>query len=238
MRDLILRWRGKVHIIKPVTYSDLFLLKDPFSNHWLRLDPLSEWLNEDKANKLAYGELRPTEPVVCKGFMGGPVADVLWTGLPFLFCVSQRVVGILQDNHFTGWSTYPVEVSDRKGNRVTGYYGFAVTSYAGERDLSRSPIIKRAPYVYGGGNPEVYKGFYFDENRWDGSDFFRVKTDIIVTRVVKEAIIKSKVRNIKFVALPDEETDTIVFMKFGKNPNWLKSVIALSELSEGPSKDT
>jgi hypothetical protein len=205
-----------MNVNKSVNYSELFHFRDPFSSRWLRLDPISDWVvNVAIADRLAFGEWQPPEPVVFRGYMGGPIADILWTGLPPLFCVSEMIVKILKENNFTGWATYPVEVSDRKGNRLPGYQGFAVTSYAGKRDLSRSPIIRRAPYVPGGGNPEVYKGFYFDEAAWDGSDFFRVHpSDKIVTRAVKDAFTNAKIRNVKFIALPDEETDTIIYRKY------------------------
>ena len=126
------------------------------------------------------------------------------------------MVKILKENKFTGWSIYPVIVQDRKGKLLPNYYGFAVTSYAGKRDLSRSPIIKRAPYVPGGSIPLVYKGFFFDETAWDGSDIFRVHpSNKIVTRALKDAFVKANIRNVRFLTLADYETDTIVYKKFG-----------------------
>jgi len=192
--------------------SELYLLEDPFSSRYLRLHLVSEWINEELAEKLAYGQKISSEAVVLNGYMGGPVADILWTGLPPMFCVSKKVIDLLEENHFTGWSTYPVEVSDRKGNKLPEYYGFAVTSYAGERDKSRSPIVEKDPITESGKKYSVYKGFYFDEAKWDGSDIFRVHPCwLIVTQAVKDAFIKAKIRNVKFIALPDEETSTLVY---------------------------
>lgn len=197
-----------------VNYSELYLFEDPFSNRWLRLEPAPEWVNEELARKLTYGQLKPSKPVVFRGYMGGPVADILRTGLSPMFCVSERVINILEENHFTGWSTYPVQISDRKGNALTGYYGFAVTSYAGERDKSRSPIIEREPITLGGRVRKYYKGFYFNENRWDGSDIFRVHPAwLIVNKAVRDTFVKAKIRNVEFIALNDEETNTIIYMK-------------------------
>jgi hypothetical protein len=196
-----------------VNYSELYLFEDPFSNRWLRIKPLPEWVNEELADRLAYGQLKPSKPVVFRGFMGGPVADILWTSLPPMVCISEKVVNLLEENRFNGWSTYPVEVSDRKGNTLTDYHGFAIMSYAGERDRSRSPIIEREPIALGGKVRKVYKGFYFDENKWDGADIFRVHTSwLVVTKAVRDAFIKSKIRNVEFIALPDEETSTTVYM--------------------------
>jgi hypothetical protein len=194
-----------------VNYSELYLFQDPFSNRWLRLEPISELVNEELANMLAFGKVTASNAVKFKGFMGGPVADILRTSLPPFLCVSDKVINILKDNHFNGWSTYPVEVSDRNGNNLPSYYGFAVTSYSGERDISRSPILitYTAP---DGRTSTAYKGFYFNENKWDGSDIFRVDNGyIIVTKAVRDSFVKNRIRNVKFISLPDEETNTLVY---------------------------
>jgi hypothetical protein len=199
-------------MMSELNYSELFLFEDPFSNRWLRLKPLPEFVNEELACILAFGSSNLSKPVVFRGYMGGPVADILRTGLPPFLCISQRVVDILKENHFSGWSTYPVEVFDRKGNILLGYYGFAVTSYAGDRDLTRSPIIDKGPIVNGGKPYKIYKGFYFDKTKWDGSDVFRVgKGNIIVSKRVRDAFNEVKIGNVKFVALSDEETNTTIF---------------------------
>ncbi len=104
-----------------------------------------------------------------------------------------------------------MEVSDRKGNRLIDYHGFAVTSYAGERDLSRSPVV--VTYTSPDGRTSTaYKGLYFDGKKWDGSDFFRVDNGyIIVTQSVRDSFIKAKIRNVEFIALTDEETNTLIY---------------------------
>jgi len=201
-----------------VDYSKMFLLRDPFASRWLRLTIESEWIHVKEADTVAWGKMKLRVPIKFRGYMGGTAADIIWTGFSPLFCVSQRVIEVLEKNRFIDWSTYPVEVYDRKGKRLVGYHGFAVTSYAGERDLSRSPIIKIESFVPGGRIPEVYKGFYFDENKWDGSDVFRVGAAWrIVTKAVKDVFINENIRNVKFIALSDEETSTSVFMKHNKN---------------------
>jgi hypothetical protein len=195
-----------------VSFSELYLFEDPFSNRWLRLEPMPEFINEELANMLAFGRVSASNPVKFRGFMGGSTADILRTSLPPFLCVSEKVIYILKDNHFTGWSTYPVEVSDRNGNNLPGYYGLAVTSYAGERDLARSPIIQKEPITQSGKKYSVYKGFYFEENKWDGSDVFRVGNGyIIVTKAVRDLFTNTKIRNVEFIALPDDETNTSIY---------------------------
>ena len=198
-----------------LNYSELFLFEDPFASRWLRVETTSEsdqWLTIDIAYKIAYGELIPENILSFKGYMGGPPADIIYGGIIFR-CITDKVLNILKDNQFTGWSTYPVEVSDRKGNILPGYQGFSITSYAGKRDLTRSPkiITHKAP---DGRTSEAYKGYYFDESKWDGSDIFRVQAfDIVVTKAVKEAFQRNKIHNVKFIALSDEETSVSVYSK-------------------------
>lgn len=113
---------------------------------------------------------------------------------------------LLRENKFTGWSTYPVEVYGRKGEYLPDYYGFAITSDAGKIDKSRSPIITKPPYVPGGKPPRVYKGVFFDERKWDGSDFFRLFASfIIVTRSVRDAFKRAKISNVRFTPLSEME---------------------------------
>jgi hypothetical protein len=191
---------------RQIDYSQLFELEDPLANRPLRLSPKSVWLHKNDANQLFYGRWQPPEPVLFEGYMGGSIADFLWSGLTPLVCISERVVNLLLDNRFTGWATYPVEVYDRKGVHLPGYYGFAVKSYAGERDYERSEIVTKPPPTPAGKFYDVYKGIYFDESKWDGSEIFRVQhAIIIVTSRVQVAFKKAKVNNIRFTPAMESE---------------------------------
>lgn len=193
-----------------VDYSQLFELIDPLANRPLRLEPGSHqtWLTGAYANRLFYGELQPPEPVVLKGYMGGSPTEVLWAGLTPIVCVSQRIVDLLLQNRFTGWATYPVEVYDRKGVYLPGYYGLAVKSHAGEQDFSRSQIVTKPPLTYAGRTYDVYKGTYFDESKWDGSDIFRVQhATKIVTKKVQQVFKRAKITNVRFIPLLETEID-------------------------------
>ncbi len=140
---------------------------------------------------------------------GGTVTDILWSGSVLRLCISQRVIELLEENHFTGWSTYPVEVYGRKGEPLPGYHGFAIKSYAGMQDISRSQIVTKPPFHPLGTPWTAYRGFFFDESKWDGSDIFRVSgLFIVVTQRVKEAFKKARITNVMFEPLPEIEIDT------------------------------
>ncbi len=191
-----------------IDYSKLFKFNDPLANQPLRLSPKQDCIHSDEVGKLFCGEWQPLEPIVLKAVIGGAPFDFLWTTFPPLVCISQRVVDLLLDNRFTGWVVYPVEVYGRKGEPIHGYHGFAVKSYAGEQDLSRSQIITKQPTIGVGRAYDVYNRLYFDESKWDGSDIFRVYyARKIMTHRIRAVFKKAKVTNVRFTPLTEYELD-------------------------------
>jgi len=96
--------------------------------------------------------------------------------------------------------------NDEKGVYLPDYYGFAVKSCAGEQDVSRSQIVTKS-FIPGGKARDFYKGVYFDESKWGGSDIFRIQhATIIVTRQVWLAFKKAKLTNVRFTPLPEVES--------------------------------
>lgn len=174
----------------------------------LTLGEECDWLDKEIARLLFIGELEKTErPVRLCGYMGGRPMDFLWTGFTPLVCISKRVVALLEEHQFTGWSTYPVEVYDRKGQYLPDYFGFAITGKAGERDRSRSEIITRPPPAPAGKPYQVYKGLFFNEQEWDGSDFFVLANSYwkIVSQPVWQVFKRNKVNNVRLIRLTEVE---------------------------------
>ena len=161
-------------------------------------------LKGDQNFALTRGEYRPDEPLVCVRYMGKKVpSDVIWTGWAVLQLFSDRVVEILRQHGFTGWSTYPVEVRGKDGEVFPGYHGMAFPGRCGPIDKSRSPLVRE---------PEPddafaqHKGMYFDQDTWDGSDLFMSSDGtgfVFITEAVKRAFEKAKVKNISFTPLDE-----------------------------------
>jgi hypothetical protein len=188
-------------------YAQLFELYDPLANRPLRLGTRghSDWLTKEQATSLFRDELQLESPLPLGAYSGGQATDFLWCALTPLVVVSERVVRLLQDLRFTGWATYPVDVYDRKGVRLAQYHGFAVTGRAGKRDRTRSMVVSRPAPGPGGRPYQVYRGFYFDEGPWDGSDIF-LAGGLTVTRCpVQEAFKRARVSNVRFTPLEDVE---------------------------------
>jgi hypothetical protein len=195
-------------------FSKFYELSDPLANRPLRLRTTteSEWLSAEDAAALARGRFRLDTSLKLEASMGGQATDFLWSELVHIVCISSHVVDLLTAHRCSGWSTYPVEVYDRKGNLLPDYHGFAVTGPECQRDKSRSKIVEKPPPAPRGRSYKVYKGLYFDESCWDGNDFFWVRPfgGMIITEKVYRLFKKHKVRNVRMIPLPEVERDVIL----------------------------
>lgn len=203
-----------------IDFSRFYELHDPLSNRPLRITVrgYSDWVTSEYAWMLFRGQVSPEQPIKLVGYMGGQVTDFLWSDLVNMVCVSDRVIETLGTNEVTGWTTYPVEVYGRKGEPLPGYHGFAVTGGECRRDRSRSQIITKQA-VPGGKPFEVYKGLYFYEEDWDGSDIFIIRRygGIVVTEKVYKILKPAKVTNVKLTPLPEVERD-VYLDKYDHDP--------------------
>lgn len=158
---------------------------------------------------LIRGEAKADPPLYLVPAMGGYPTHVMWASPTGILVVSQRVVDLLREHNLTGWATYAVEVRDKQGNLVPDYYGFAITGRAGRQDLYRGKIINKPPKVSGGKPYQVLKGFFFEDDFWDGSDFCLagVAGPIIVTKRVVRLFKQHRIRNVEFTSLLEVEED-------------------------------
>jgi len=186
-------------------FHSLYLFQEGRTRDGLRADPLDRYL--EVAQPLIYGELIPREPVrflQSKNTKGSRLYDVIFTGYPSTKLVSERVTQTLSEAGFSGWSTFPISLSWKNGEEISGYSGLAVTGRAGVLDDERCPIVEElSPWT--GKQIHSRKGYYFDPESWDGSDFFfpRGTTLMIVTERVKVLFEKSKFKNTAFQRLSE-----------------------------------
>ena len=147
-------------------------------------------------------------PVIFKQDHGKKLADILGTGWPGLFLVSDRLKKILEDNELTGWKTFPIKVYDKKKNEVLGYHGFSIVGRCGSINYKKAEICERQSFPTG---PfyKVYKGLYVGLDKWDGNDFFIPDESIffIVTNKAAEILQKNKVTNLVLENLSNVEID-------------------------------
>jgi hypothetical protein len=158
-----------------------------------------------RLESIVKGEISSDEPIrfePSSGSTGSMPMDQITTELvkPRLF--SNRVFDCLRSNGFTGWSTFPVSVTNRDGLEVLGYAGLVVTGRCGPIDHSKS--IR-------GFRPErpdwaCMMGMYFDPKSWDGTSIFTPNGGhVFVVNEVKEALEGIGVTNIGFTRLDQME---------------------------------
>lgn len=143
-------------------------------------------------------------PVRFQQKSGKNLYDILDTGHPGLFLISERMRRILQDHGLTGWAVFAIQLADKLGNEIQGYYGFSATGRSGPINYEYSTIIVKR-LVPNGPEGQYYKGLFFD--RWDGTDFFTpdFTYQTFVTQRAAEILIKNKITNMHLEKLSEVE---------------------------------
>ena len=181
-------------------FDHLFLL----APHHSRQLYVGKFVVEPPANGLPLlrGSTTPDRSISVDWSMGpktpGDVIDTT-SAIPIIF--SRRVVSALEQEGLTGWSSYPVLVSNKEKTEELHYAGLTVTGRCGEIDNSRSKIVD---VEYPAGFFPMYRGLYFDETQWSGDDFFCTSNEtgyVFVTERVRDAFRKHDVSPLKFTPL-------------------------------------
>ena len=189
-------------------YTSLYDFDERHDNDAFRGHPTEEVFKDEFA--LLGGSAKPADAIRFDRHResGGDVlCDVVWTTLVQPVLISNRVADIFRQGAFTGWTTYRVELYDKKGVRVPDYHGLAVTGRCGAIDRSRSRKV-RHPIMPGTLPANFWRGLFFKDDWWDGSDIFLPEGTgfIIVVERVKNALESLNIPNIKFDRLDTHET--------------------------------
>lgn len=182
-------------------FESLFDLADPFRGGAFRAE-LDAGVD---AEALHRGESNVKEPVHAGHHMGSAIHDVIWAGGAML--VSSRVVALLEAGQFTGWTTWPVALTGRRGESIPGFAGFGVTGRCGPIEASRSELVLQE---FPAGFFPVYRGYLFDPVTWDGSDIFMPADHLsgqFVVEPVRSQMERAQITNVEFVALSDITVD-------------------------------
>lgn len=181
-----------------MNYSEFYLLENKQSSN-----PPTEFISfastsyevksglvvlENTIQVLYKSKKHPTEFLVC--------------GLTYYF--HESLLEKFEKSGITGWKTYPVEII-RKGKdkeKLNGYHILTVYGRCGDMDEDRSSVVQKI-YPYGKGNE--LKGVYFENDEWDGNDFFMINNGgyIFITNKVKELLIKENIKYADFIPLTE-----------------------------------
>ena len=145
-------------------------------------------------------------PVIFKQECGKHLTDILDTGWPSLYLISNKLKCILEKNELTGWQVFPIKLYNQKGNEISGYYGFSITGQSGPTTYDNCEIIEKR-MVPNGPICKFYKGVSIDN--WNGKDFFTPEGtyETFITKKAADILKKHKITNLKLKNLADSEMD-------------------------------
>lgn len=163
-------------------------------------------MTDEQSVKMPRAEIILPYPIQARWAMGRKKpGDVIWTTLAIPVLVSERLVTILRNAGFHGFSTYAVNLVGHDGAPIPGYHGLSIYGRCGPIDESKAVQV---PRIFPGGVFPVWLGMYFDPDTWDGSDLFMPddpKGAIFITNDVKQAFEKARIKNVQFTPLTEEE---------------------------------
>jgi hypothetical protein len=138
-------------------------------------------------------------PIQLTKLQGKKPHDIISCGWACLYVISERVKQMLEMHEITGWTTFPVQISE---GLITNseYYGFSVIGKSGPIINEQSKLTKMPPRMPGGSEYEEYIGIHFDEATRNQVDFFTPKgtTMALTTERVKDLFYQEKITNCAF----------------------------------------
>lgn len=139
---------------------------------------------------LLRGEISPREPIAFRQALGRVPRDLMMGGDPALLLISEHFRSTLTRAGFSGWATYPVAVSTRRGEIVSGYSGLSVTG--------RSRRVPGLPFLAGiaslGSEEGARQTRAGADLCLDGGSSL-----VVVTARVRDALRAARVGNVSFV---------------------------------------
>lgn len=176
----------------------------------LSLDPVEL---DFPAGDLHRGTVVPETSVGFRVPMKRSLGDIVGTGYAYPDLVSPKVVSVLAEGGFTGWSSFPVHVVGPMGDQFLGYRGLSITGRSGPIDRSLSERVILPPPVPEGTAMPHWKGFCPEAGSWDGTDLFIPEGTMFtcVTASVRYTLVTAGVVGFRFermsemTMLADEE---------------------------------
>ncbi len=158
-------------------------------------------VNREICDKLLFGEFgHYSFPIAFHQYDGKRLRDVLDTGWPPLYLISDKMKDLLINNNITGWKSYPIELFDKKDSLITGYNGLSIIGRGGKYDKDYELGYLDEEKEHFGAK---VRGVYNVEN-WDGSDMFIMwYRELIVTERVVKLLKKNKIDAIDYQRLSD-----------------------------------
>ncbi|GAB2622893.1 imm11 family protein [Belliella aquatica] len=176
--------------------NKVFLFSDSDKRNSFR----AQILNKDIEEDYLFSSESKDDEIMFNWLQGSQFYDIVPTGYPGIYLVSEKVQIILKEAKFKGFSLRPITLKNRKNENVNGYQLLSIVSKVGSI-INEKSIKKIMPPIVSWGDPyEANVGLYFDVSTWNGSHFFYPDGTfyMFVLEEVKDLFEKHKVSNCQF----------------------------------------
>lgn len=195
-------------VLKMEMESDFFSFRSKFVSSNVQANAMGLKAEENQISDYSkliegrYDEL--IFPIIFKQQHGKIFTDILDTGWPSLYLISDKMKDILEENFLTGWKTFKIKFYDKYENVIYGYNGFSVVGRSRPTNYENSKIIEKKN-VPSGQVCRYYKGVSFDA--WDRKDFFIPENThhIFITKKAAKILKNDKITNLRLENLTDSE---------------------------------
>jgi hypothetical protein len=149
---------------------------------------------------LHLGTVVPRESVGFRVHVKRKLGDIVIPSSVWPDVVSPKVVAVLAEGGFTGWSSFPVHVAGPMGDQFLGYRGLSIAGRSGPIDDGLSERVVLPPPVPEGRASRALAGQCPEPGSWDGSDLFVPEDTMFtcVTTSVRDALVTAGVVGFRF----------------------------------------
>jgi hypothetical protein len=168
---------------------------------------LDQHYGEFDENRLIRGDFEKIDfPIVFRQVYGTKLTDLLQTGWPSLYLISERLKAVFIKYQFSGYRLFSVVVFNKNEEEIKGYYGLSISGKCGAVNYDVGEIVEKR-LVPNGPICKYRRGIHIDTTQWDGSDFFMPEKSIliVVTTQVAQIIKALKLSNVILQRLSDIE---------------------------------
>jgi hypothetical protein len=188
-------------------YGKLFQCSDVYSTRPFKAGIEADF---DYSCALLRGDVKPSEPLEVR-HMRGTHAPSLAIHTGFSLLLHDSIIEAFIQKHITGWDSFRITLYGKSDEIIPNYSGISITGRCNPLDYYRSEIVYKE---YPGGISPRFKGNYFKDDIWDGTDMFMDNPDergytlhMYVSNRVKVIFDNNKIKNLQLTKLTETETD-------------------------------
>ncbi|GLX65659.1 hypothetical protein MU1_00030 [Paenibacillus glycanilyticus] len=167
----------------------------------------------DYSCALLRGDITPSETIEVRHLRGTHTpALAIHTGFSLL--LHDSIIETFIQNQITGWKPFRITLYGKNDEIIPNYSGISILGRCNPLDYHRSGIVHKE---YPGGIFPRFKGSYFKDDAWDGTDIFMDNPDErgytlnqYVSVRVKDIFTSFKIKNLQLTKLTETEIDVMI----------------------------